>query len=172
MRETIDPWEISVEGEEEGTDGRKAEKGCDGGAPAGAPAGGTSDVPDPEVSATARRRRFTASYKLRILKEVESARPQGAIGALLRREGLYSSHLTKWRRQRENGSLAALGPRRRGPAPEPKNPLSGRVAELEQENQRLTLRLAQAEAIVSIQKKVSELLGIPLQPPESAGRRS
>jgi transposase-like protein len=159
-------------GAPESREGERSEPELDGGAPAGAPGGPALGIPDPEVTAKAERRRFTARYKLRILEAVEAARVPGGVGALLRREGLYSSHLTKWKRQREKGALAALGPRRRGPVPEPRNPLAGRVTELEKENRRLALRLAQAEAILSIQKKVSDLLGIPLDPPESNGRSS
>jgi transposase-like protein len=156
----------------ESREGERSETDLDGGAPAGAAAPRGSRIPAQEVSSKASRRQFTARYKLRILKAIDAAEASGEIGAILRREGLYSSHLTKWRHQREKGSLAALGPCRRGPAPEPRNPLAGRVAELERENRRLTGRLAQAEAVLSIQKKVSELLGIPLDLPESVGRPS
>jgi transposase-like protein len=129
-------------------------------------------VPPSEVSSKPRRRRFTAEYKLRILAAVDAARDSGGIGALLRREGLFSSHLAKWRAQREEGALAALTPRRRGPAATPTNPLARRVAELERENRNLQRRLAQSEAILEIQKKVSELLGIPLDRPGNDGRTS
>ena len=131
-----------------------------------------SPAPDAEVTAKARRRTFPAAYKLKILDAVDAAREPGEIGALLRREGLYSSHLTKWRSQRRAGALSALAPRARGPKAEPKNPLAPRLAELERENRRLHGRLAQAEAINEIQKKVSALLGIPLDRPESGGRNS
>ena len=156
----------------ESMEGGRSEPDMDGGATAGAAAPGGAGIPEQEVSSKASRRQFSARYKLRILKAVEAAQDSGEIGAILRREGLYSSHLTKWRSQREKGALAALGPRPRGPAPEPKNPLAGRVAELEGENRRLKARIAQAEAVLSIQKKVSELLGIPLDPQESVGRPS
>jgi transposase len=129
-------------------------------------------VPDAEVTAKARRRTFTAQYKLEILDAVEAARESGQIGALLRREGLFSSHLTKWNAQRRAGALTGLAPRRRGPKAEPPNPLAKRNAELERENRRLHGRLAQAEAICEIQKKVSALLGIPLGRPENDGRNS
>jgi len=129
-------------------------------------------VPDPEVSATAQRRRFTAKYKLGVLAAVEATRGSGEIGALLRREGLFSSHLTRWKAQRRAGALSALAARRRGPTAAPPNPLAKRVAELERENRRLQRRLAQSEAILVIQKKVSELLGIPLDRLESDGRTS
>ena len=154
----------------------RSEAGRSGGAvPGGAePAGGigTGRVPETEVSSTPRRRRFTAEYKLGILSAVEVARDSGGIGALLRREGLFSSHLTKWKAQREEGALAALAPRRRGPAVASKNPLARRVAELEREIRQLQRRLAQSEAILEIQKKVSELLGIPLDRPGNDGRTS
>jgi transposase len=118
--------------------------------------------PDPEVSGRAARRRFTAEYKLRMLRQADACAGTGELGTLLRREGLYSSHLTTWRRQREQGSLAALSPKKRGrPAGAP-SPLARRVAELERENVGLTRRLQQAETIIAVQKKLSEALGIPL----------
>lgn len=125
--------------------------------------------PDPEVSERAARRRFTAEYKLRVLREADACGGPGELGALLRREGLYSSHLTTWRRQREQGSLAALRPKKRGRPGVPPSPLARRVAELERENIRLTHRLQQAETIIEVQKKVSEILGIPLKPGDDAG---
>ena len=118
--------------------------------------------PDPEVSERAARRRFTAEYKLRVLRQADACSGPGEVGALLRREGLYSSHLTTWRRQREQGSLAALSPQKRGRPAGPPSPLARRVAELERENTRLTHRLQQAETIITVQKKLSEALGIPL----------
>jgi transposase len=125
--------------------------------------------PDPEVVARARRRQFTAAYKLRILAEADSCSASGQIGALLRREGLYSSHLTEWRRQRTQGTLAALAPQRRG------RPVTA-AAEVEltclrQENERLTRQLAAAEAIIEIQKKVSALLGLTQPSAEPKGAR-
>lgn len=121
---------------------------------------GQSSPPDPEVVEKPARRKFTAEYKLRILREAERCAP-GELGALLRREGLYSSHLSDWRRQRERGELDALTPKKRGRKPQ-KNPLTQRVAELERENERLRKRLQQAETIIEVQKKISEILGIPL----------
>jgi len=115
-------------------------------------------VADPEVPEKASRRRFTADYKLRILKEAESCQQSSQRGALLRREGLYSSHLTTWRRQAERGTLQALSPRRRGPPPSKPNPLVNRVAALEKENQFLRHKLKQAETIIEAQKKISEIL--------------
>jgi len=125
--------------------------------------------PDPEVTERAARRRFTAEYKLRMVRQADACAGSGELGALLRREGLYSSHLTTWRRQWEQGSLAALSPKKRGRPAAPSSPLARRVAELERENAQLTQRLRQAEAIISVQKKVSEILGIPLKPGDDAG---
>ena len=142
-----------------------------GGARNGPPAA-NRPVPDSEVPAKARRRSFSARYKLEILDAVEAARETGEIGALLRREGLYSSHLTKWRAQQKSGALRALAPRKRGPKAARPNPLARRVAELERENRRLERRLAHAEAINEIQKKVSDLLEISLDPPPSDGKIS
>ena len=118
--------------------------------------------PDPEVTERAARRRFTAEYKLRVLRQADACTGIGEVGALLRREGLYSSHVTTWRRQREQGSLAALSPQKRGRPAVPPSPLARRVAELERDNARLTQRLQQAETIIAVQKKLSEALGIPL----------
>ena len=116
-------------------------------------------VPEVEVLAKASRRRFTAEYKRKILREADACREPGTIGALLRREGLYSSHLTTWRGQRERGELAGLTPKQRGPAPQPKNPLAAKVAALEREVTRYKVRAERAEALVDLQKKVAELLG-------------
>ena len=126
--------------------------------------------PDPEVAEKPQRRRFTAEYKVRILRDADVCAVPGEIGALLRREGLYSSHLTEWRRQREQGALAGLAPNKRGRHGAPPHPLARRVHELERENTRLQQRLQQAEAIIEVQKKVSELLGIPLNHPGSDAR--
>ena len=123
--------------------------------------------PDPEVPERARRRQFTAAYKLRILEEADGCTAPGQLGALLRREGLYSSHLAVWRKQRAQGTLAALGPQRRG-RPTTAAPRS-ELMRLRQENERLTRQLAAAEAIVEIQKKVSALLGLT-QPNAGDGR--
>jgi transposase-like protein len=114
----------------------------------------------------AKRRRFTAEYKLRILDQADRCEP-GEIGALLRREGLYSSHLTTWRRQREAGALAALAPHKRGPKAKPEDIALARLRELERENAQLRERLAQAETIIDVQKKVSSLLGLSLSSPLS-----
>jgi transposase len=118
-------------------------------------------LPDPEVPAKVQRRQFTAEYRRRILKEADACKKPGAVGALLRREGLYSSHLVNWRRQRDQGELAAGRARKRGPAPKLIDP---RVRQLEVENRRLQRKLARAETIITLQKKVAEILGIPLKP--------
>jgi transposase-like protein len=115
-----------------------------------------------EVMAKPVRRRFTAEYKLGVLREVEGCKGRGELGALLRREGLYSSHLTQWRKQRERGERQGLS-RKRGPSPEQRNPLAGKVKVLERENARLKLRAERAEGLVELQKKVSEILGIELK---------
>lgn len=115
--------------------------------------------PDPEVPAKARRRRFTASYKLRILEEAERCTEAGQTGALLRREGLYSSLLSRWRQQREAGAEQALTPKKRGRKPQPVDPQGLRVAALERENARLREELEKAQTIIEVQKKLSRLLG-------------
>jgi len=121
---------------------------------------------DPEVTERAKRRRFTAEYKLRILREADACKGDGDLGALLRREGLYSSHLTAWRRQRDEIAKAGLKARKRGPKPKAVDP---RVKRLERENARLRRRLEEAETIIDFQKKLSKLLGIPLKSPDSDG---
>lgn len=115
-----------------------------------------------EVVERASRRRFSAEYKLRILREAASAKSRGEVGALLRREGLYSSHLTMWRAQAERGELAGLKPKRRGPKATPVDPRDKRIVELEREVAKLARRAERAEALVEVQKKVSLLLGIAL----------
>ncbi len=118
----------------------------------------------PELSERPRRRRFTAQDKLRILAETDRAAETGGIGAILRREGLYSSALTDWRKLRDTGAFGALAPAKRGPKAADPNPLAGELALVQRDNARLQLRLKRAEAIVELQKKVAELLGIPLAP--------
>jgi transposase-like protein len=115
-----------------------------------------------EVLAKAVRRRFTAEYKLKVLREADHCKGSGEIGALLRREGLYGSSLSHWRKQRERGELAGLRGKRRGPRRPEKNPLAERVRELELDNARLKRRAERAEGLVELQKKVSEILGIEL----------
>ena len=116
--------------------------------------------PDPEVPEKRRRRKFTAKYKLRILAEAEACNKPGQIGALLRREGLYSSNLSTWTRQKEAGLLKALSPKKRGRKGKEKNPLAQQVARLERENERLKQQLRKAEIIIDVQKKISQILGI------------
>ena len=116
-------------------------------------------MPDPEVPERPARRRFTAEYKLRIVEEANAATEAGAVGAVLRREGLYSSHLVDWRRQYRAGALSSLARPRGRPRP---HPLAAENEQLRRRNARLTQRLATAERIIVIQGKVSELLGIPL----------
>jgi transposase-like protein len=115
-------------------------------------------VPEPEVLPRAKRRQFSAEYKLRILEEVDACTKRGQIGALLRREGLYSSHLSKWRQQRAKGQLAGLSPKKRGR--KTPDPTEVELARLRQENERLRSRLEQAEIIIDVQKKLSQLLGL------------
>jgi transposase len=123
---------------------------------------GIRAIPDPEVREKAVRRRFTAEYKLRILEEANSCAEKDQIGALLRREGLYSSNLTTWHRQMEKGTLDALLPRKKGPKGKRPDPLDSRIAALERENEKLKKKLRQAETIIKVQKKVSEILQMPL----------
>lgn len=111
-------------------------------------------VPDPEVPEKTVRRKFTAAYKLRILKEAERCTEPGQVGALLRREGLYASALTLWRRQVKQG----LVPKKRGPVAQRPDPHVRRIAELERQNEKLAHKLKQAELIIDVQKKVAELL--------------
>ncbi len=119
-----------------------------------------SQVPDPEVVPRAKRRQYTAEYKLRIVEEADSCSKPGEIGALLRREGLYSSHLSKWRRQRAEGQLQALGERKRGRKGQEQQ--GKEVEELRRENERLQVRLQQVELIIEVQKKLSQLLGLSM----------
>jgi transposase len=123
-------------------------------------------TPDPEVAAEATRRRYSEQYKLTILKKADACSQPGELGALLRREGLYSSQLATWRRQRAEGTLAALRGKKRGRKGEANAPLVVENKRLAKENQRLSRRLKRAELIIDIQKKVSEALGMPLETPE------
>ncbi len=120
----------------------------------------TSEV---EVMAKPTRLRYSAEYKLRILREADASTRRGEIGALLRREGLYSSNLTAWRKQREKRELEGLSQKRRGPVPKENNPLADKVKALERETARLRARAERAEGLVELQKKVSEILGIELK---------
>lgn len=144
--------------------GERSEAPRSGGAPIVEPeilSTPSSSPPDPEVPARHARRRFTPKYKLEILRRADACTQPGQVGELLRKEGLYSSHLVAWRRGREEG----LTPKKRGRKPEAV--VDPRVKKLEQENRRLERRLKKAEAIIDFQKKVHELLGIPLKPFES-----
>ena len=123
-------------------------------------------VAESEVLPRAQRRHFTAEYKRHILQEADRCTQPGQVGALLRREGLYSSHLTSWRRQRERGEL---GTQKRGPSPA--DPAVKEVARLRRENDRLQKRLEKAETIIAVQKKLSDLLGLTSDaPPKDANR--
>lgn len=125
--------------------------------------------PNPEVQDKAVRRSFTAEYKLRILNLADTCTGAGSVGTLLRREGLYASNLDTWRRQRELGMLTALSPKRRGRKELVREPLVVENEKLRRENDQLTKRLRQAEIIIDVQKKVSQLLGIQLATPEEGG---
>ena len=144
----------------------------DGAAGAGAVGGrGPTAVPAPaaaapELSDRPRRRTFTVGEKLRVLAEIDRA-PVGGTGAILRREGLYSSTLSEWRRLREASALGATTPVKRGPKPAPRNPMAAELAQANRENARLVRRLEHAEAIIAIQKKVAALLGLPLATSDS-----
>lgn len=118
---------------------------------------------DVQVAAKPRRRTYPAEYKRRILKEADACTTPGAVGALLRREGLYSSHLVAWRRARARGELAALTPKKRGRKPRPVDPRDRKIAELERQVARLTARAERAEALVELQKKLATMLGRPLE---------
>ena len=120
-------------------------------------------MPNTEVVAKAKRKRFTAAEKLRILREVEACRGSGEIGALLRREGIYSSYLTTWRKQRELGELDGLSPHKRGPKP---NPEAIELAKLRREHERLQERMRRTELIIDVQKKVARMLGETIESPE------
>lgn len=126
-----------------------------------------SAIPDPEVSSVPKRRRFSADYKARVVEEAETCTEAGAIGALLRREGLYSSQLSKWRELYRSGALQALRDDKRGRKSR-KHPLEDEVAQLRKQNDRLSCRLERAETIIEIQKKVASMLGIPLNSVEKA----
>ena len=127
-------------------------------------AGGRKLAPDPEVSERPQRRRFTAEYNLRIVREADACKGDGDVGVLLRREGLYSSHLSSWRRQREAIAKAGMTASKRGRKAKGADP---RVKKLERENARLRRRLQRADLLIDIQKKASELLGFPLNRPDS-----
>ena len=118
--------------------------------------------PEIEVAEKAVRRRFTVDYKRKIVREADTCKTPGAIGALLRREGLYSSHLTTWRTARERGELTRPTAKKRGPVPQGRDPRDKRIADLERETALWRKRAERAEALVEVQKKVAALLGTPL----------
>ena len=128
----------------------------------------TVSPPNPEVTQVAKRRRFSSQYKTKVLREADTCTQSGEISALLRREGLYSSHLSVWRHQRAASELQSLTPKTRGRRPIQKNPLASENARLQTENKRLKLWLKKAEIIIDVQKKVSEILGITLNSPEES----
>ena len=152
----------------EGREGERSETERAGGA---SPAGGESvgsrnGTPDPEVPSKKVCRRYTAAYKLKVLREADRCTQQGEKGALLRREGLYSSLLSSWRRQREAGQLDGLAGKKRGRDGSDRDKLIVENKRLRREARRLERRLRNAETIIDIQKKASELLGIPLNSPD------
>ncbi len=124
--------------------------------------------PQNEVTPKAKRRRFSAQYKLRILEETDRCTQPGQIGALLRREGLYSSNLTSWRRQRDQGQIGALSPKKRGPKPAADAAMARELAKLRKEKAHLEQKLKKAELIIEVQKKVSQLLGLDINPESEA----
>jgi transposase len=146
--------EIEVAGETERA--RRAS----GAFPAAPPQPGVAPT---EVEARPQRRSFTAEYKRRILREADRCTKSGELGALVRREGLYFSHVRDWRAARERGELEALRPKKRGPKPVAPDPRDKKIAELERENVRLSKRAERAEALVELQKKVAALLGTPFE---------
>lgn len=127
--------------------------------------------PDPEVPAKIERRRFTANYKKMILDKVDACTEQGQIGALLRNEGLYSSYLTAWRRQREQGILDHLS-RKKGPRKKSAAQDAEQIQKLEKENSELKKELKKAETVIEFQKKISEILGIGQNQSEKSGLNS
>ena len=134
--------------------------------------GSPRTMPDPAVLEKPLRRRFSVEYKMQVLREADHAAAAGQLGVLLRREGLYSSHLTTWRLQRDQGSLAALADKRRGPKPNPDATLLAEIERLKRETQRLAEKLRQAQAVIELQKKLADLLGIPLTTTPSNGSDS
>ena len=162
---------MGAPGGEPGVGGEGGEAGGGGGGasppspPPALGAGPPSPLPNPEVEPKARRRQFSAAYKLRILEQADRCQGRGELGALLRREGLYASHLGRWRALHRQGGAAALG-RPRGRKPDPDTALREQLRRLERDNRRLQRALQQAETIVEVQKKLSEVLGIRLTAPD------
>ena len=127
-----------------------------------------TERPDSEVKTP--RRRFSAKEKLRMLEEADACTEPGEIGALVRREGIYSSYLSRWRRARDRGQLDGLGARKRGPKRTVDQELAEENAALRRENERLRTRLEQAETIIEVQKKLSQMLGLETSAQESTER--
>lgn len=160
-------WDRPLVGSPQRSAGERSEPGRSGGdSTNGRAAGG-----DIETLERPKRRTFTADYKLRMLQEADAAKDSGGVGALLRREGLYSSHLTTWRRERDEGALAGLAPRRRGPKARV-TAEAREIARLKNENDSLRHRLKQAETIIEFQKKLHDVLGIPLSSPPGTSETS
>ena len=130
-----------------------------------APQAGPKKRPDPQVRPRAQRRSFTLAYKQKVLAEADAASGSGTIGALLRREGIYSSHLSHWRQERDAGSKQGLTPRTRGPKPH-LDPSAQELQSLRRQNERLIEQLRKAEIIIDVQKKVATLLGMTLAEPD------
>jgi transposase-like protein len=128
-----------------------------------APSAGANAAPDPEVVAKPKRRRFTAEYRLRIVEEADRCTEPGDVGRLLRREGLYSSHLTKWREAHRHGALHGLRSKKRGVKLKASNPLAPKVRELEAKIARLEKDLHTAHTILDVQEKVAGLLGFSVE---------
>ena len=152
----------------DGTEGGRRPTGVPSTPAAAASAGGSQGPPNPEVLETPVRRSFTAEYKLRILQEADQCTGPGQLGALLRREALYSSHLSTWRRQRDAGSLSALAAKKRGRKAKAVDPLVQENQQLRRENERLRGELKKANTIIEVQKKLSEVLGTPMGTPDSS----
>jgi transposase len=152
----------SAHGPEDSTEGGSASAGAvigavSYGAPGAPPT--LAVATDPEVTERPKRRVYSAEFKRQVLREVDACTQPGEIGAVLRRHGLYSSHLKTWREQRERGGLSGLAPKKRGRKPAPKNPLVDEVARLQRELRRVTARAERAEGLVELQKKLAALLG-------------
>jgi transposase len=164
-----DPGDV---GDPKRSEGSRSEPERSAGAPTSRPASqpGDAPVPDPEVVPKAGRRHYTAEFKLRVLREADACSKPGEIGALLRREGLYSSLLTTWRRERERGGLNALAPKKRGRRAN--DPRDAEIERLRRENEKLQDRLRKAELIIDVQKKVAQMLGAPPTKPEDEGNPS
>ena len=152
-------------GSPERSPGERSETGRSSGEPNNGRAATGVVVAETETLERPKRRTFTAEYKLRVLHEADAATMPGAIGALLRREGLYSSLLATWRQERAAGALAGLTPKQRGPQGRRVSADAKRILQLERENENLRHRLKQAETIIEFQKKVHDVLGIPLASP-------